>query len=287
MTIYIGILYNQSQPATHLLLFQLSGDKKMKKINNWYNNQLIPWLLPIIAIIIWQILGQYKIISSSILPTPLDVIEAAIQLTKSGKLQEHVWISTQRALIGFFIGGIIGFILGLLNGTVKFFEKTTDTTMQMIRTIPHLALIPLVILWFGIGESAKIFLVALGVMFPVYINTFSGIQNVDRKLIEMGSVYGLSKWKLFVNIILPGALPSILVGIRYALGVMWMSLIVAETIGADSGIGFMATSAREFMQMDIVVLTIVLYAILGKLSDVIAKLFEHRFLKWSPVYRKK
>lgn len=287
MTIYIGILYNQSQPATHLLLFQLSGDKKMKKINNWYNNQLIPWLLPIIAIIIWQILGQYKIISSSILPTPFDVIEAAIQLTKSGKLQEHVWISTQRALIGFFIGGIIGFILGLLNGTVKFFEKTTDTTMQMIRTIPHLALIPLVILWFGIGESAKIFLVALGVMFPVYINTFSGIQNVDRRLIEMGSVYGLSKWKLFVNIILPGALPSILVGIRYALGVMWMSLIVAETIGADSGIGFMATSAREFMQMDIVVLTIVLYAILGKLSDVIAKLFEHRFLKWSPVYRKK
>ncbi len=159
--------------------------------------------------------------------------------------------------------------------------------MQMIRTIPHLALIPLVILWFGIGESAKIFLVALGVMFPVYINTFSGIQNVDRKLIEMGTVYGLSKWKLFVNIILPGALSSILVGIRYALGVMWMSLIVAETIGADSGIGFMATSAREFMQMDIVVLTIVLYAILGKLSDVIAKMFEIRFLQWNPVFRKK
>lgn len=259
----------------------------MKKINKWYKNQLIPWLLPIVTIVLWQILGQSEIISSSILPTPLNVVDAAIQLTSSGKLQEHVLISTQRALIGFFIGGIIGFILGLLNGTVKFFEITTDTTMQMIRTIPHLALIPLVILWFGIGESAKIFLVALGVMFPVYINTFSGIQNVDRKLIEMGTVYGLSKWKLFVNIILPGALSSILVGIRYALGVMWMSLIVAETIGADSGIGFMATSAREFMQMDIVVLTIVLYSILGKLSDVIAKLFERRFLQWNPVYRKK
>lgn len=259
----------------------------MKTIKKWYKNQLVPWLLPILAIVLWQILGQSGIISSSILPTPLKVVEAAIKLTSSGKLQEHVLISTQRALIGFFIGGIVGFILGLLNGTVTFFERTTDTTMQMIRTIPHLALIPLVILWFGIGESAKIFLVALGVMFPVYINTFSGIQNVDRKLIEMGNVYGLSKWKLFANIILPGALPSILVGIRYALGVMWMSLIVAETIGADSGIGFMATSAREFMQMDIVVLTIVLYAILGKLSDVIAKLFEHRFLIWNPVYRKK
>ncbi|WP_274365616.1 ABC transporter permease subunit [Paenibacillus thermotolerans] len=259
----------------------------MKTTNKRVGEQFIPWIFPFIAIVLWQILGQSGIISSSILPTPLKVVDAAIQLTKSGKLQEHVLISTQRALIGFFIGGVIGFVLGLLNGTIKFFERTTDTTMQMIRTIPHLALIPLVILWFGIGESAKIFLVALGVMFPVYINTFSGIQNVDRKLIEMGTVYGLSKWKLFVNIILPGALSSILVGIRYALGVMWMSLIVAETIGADSGIGFMATSAREFMQMDIVVLTIVLYAILGKLSDVIAKMFEIRFLQWNPVFRKK
>ncbi len=259
----------------------------MKTLSEWYKYQLVPWLLPIITIALWQILGQFGIISSSILPTPWKIIETAIQLTSSGKLQEHVWISTQRALIGFFIGGILGFILGLLNGTIRFFERTTDTTMQMIRTIPHLALIPLVILWFGIGESAKVFLVALGVMFPIYINTFSGIQNVDRKLIEMGTVYGMSKWKLFVNIILPGAMSSILVGIRYALGVMWMSLIVAETIGADSGIGYMATSAREFMQMDIVVLTIVLYAILGKLSDVIAKLFERRFLKWNPVYRRK
>lgn len=256
-------------------------------MRKWYKNQLVPWLFPVLMIVLWQILGQSNVISSSILPTPLEVLDAAVELTISGKLQDHVLISTQRALIGFLIGGIIGFILGLLNGTIKIFERTVDTTIQMIRTIPHLALIPLVILWFGIGESAKIFLVALGVMFPVYINTFSGIQNVDRKLIEMGKVYGLSNWELFANIILPGALSSILVGIRYALGVMWMSLIVAETIGTDSGIGFLATNAREFMQMDIVVLTIVLYAILGKLSDVIAKMFEQRFLKWNPVYRRK
>lgn len=252
----------------------------------WYNNRFVPWILPVVMIILWQLLVQYKIVTTTLLPSPLEVVEAAVQLSKSGELQEHVYISTQRALIGFAIGGIIGFILGLVNGTVVFFERTVDTTIQMIRTIPHLALIPLVILWFGIGESAKIFLVALGVMFPIYINTYNGIKNVDRKLIEMGSVYGLSRNKLFTNIILPGALPSILVGIRYALGVMWVSLIVAETIGADSGIGFMATSAREFMQMDIIVLTIVLYAILGKLSDLIAKLFEHRLLKWHPAFHK-
>jgi sulfonate transport system permease protein len=258
----------------------------VNKKNRWYNNQAVPWVLPVVVIILWQVLGQYKIIASSILPTPLEVIDASIRLWESGELQQHILISTQRALTGFIIGGLIGFILGLLNGTVLFFEKTTDTTVQMIRTIPHLALIPLVILWFGIGESAKVFLVALGVMFPIYINTFNGIKNVDRKLIEMGSIYGLTKWKLFSNIILPGALASILVGVRYALGVMWTSLIVAETIGTDAGIGYLATNAREFMQMDIVVLTIVVYAILGKLSDVIAKLFEHQLLKWNPAYRK-
>ncbi len=261
--------------------------EKVKRNSKWYNNQFFPWVLPIVLVVIWQVFGQYKIIASSILPTPLEVIQAAIRLFKSGELQEHVFISTQRALLGFLIGGIVGFILGLLNGTILFFEKTVDTTIQMVRTIPHLALIPLVILWFGIDESAKIFLVALGVMFPIYINTFNGIKNVDHKLIEMGSVYGLSRWKLFTNIILPGSLPSILVGIRYALGVTWISLIVAETIGANSGIGFLATTAREFMQMDIVVLTIVLYAILGKLSDFVAKLFENRLLKWNPSYNKK
>ncbi|MFC4022270.1 ABC transporter permease subunit [Oceanobacillus longus] len=258
----------------------------MKRSAKWYNNQLFPWLLPIVFIVLWQLLGQYKILTSTLLPTPVEIAQAGIRLFKTGDLQEHVLISTQRALIGFFIGGAVGFALGLFNGTILFFERLTDTTIQMVRTIPHLALIPLVILWFGIDESAKIFLVAVGVMFPIYINTFNGIKNVDRKLIEMGTVYGLSKWKLFTNIILPGSLPSILVGIRYALGVMWMSLIVAETIGADSGIGFMATNAREFMQMDIVVLTIVLYAILGKLSDVIAKLFEKRLLKWNAAFNK-
>ncbi|MEK4299224.1 ABC transporter permease subunit [Oceanobacillus sp. FSL W8-0428] len=257
----------------------------MKK-NQWYNNQIFPWLLPIVIVILWQVLGQLNLIKSTMLPTPFEVVEAGIRLFQTGELQENVYISTKRAVIGFAIGGAIGFLLGLFNGTILFFEKLTDTSIQMIRTIPHLALIPLVILWFGIGESAKIFLVAAGVMFPIYINTFSGIKNVDRKLIEMGKVYGMSKWQLFTNIILPGAMPNILVGIRYALGVTWISLIVAETIGAEGGIGYMATTAREFMQMDVVVLTIVLYAILGKLSDFIAKLCEQRLLKWNPAYRK-
>lgn len=157
----------------------------------------------------------------------------------------------------------------------------------MIRNIPHLSLIPLVIVWFGIGEEAKLFLVSLGVFFPIYLNTFHGIRSVDHSLIEMGRVYGLSRFALYTNIILPGALPSILVGIRYALGIMWLTLIVAETVAADSGIGYMAMNAREFMQMDVIVLSILLYALLGKLSDSIAKLLEKRWLRWNPSLSRK
>ncbi|KAG1715897.1 hypothetical protein ID866_1259 [Astraeus odoratus] len=137
----------------------------------------------------------------------------------------------------------------------------------MLRNVPHLALIPLVILWFGIDESAKIFLVALGTLFPIYINTWHGIRNIDRGLVEMARSYGLSGFSLFVHVILPGALPSIMVGVRFALGLMWLTLIVAETISANSGIGYLAMNAREFLQTDVVVVAIILYALLGKLAD--------------------
>jgi sulfonate transport system permease protein len=155
----------------------------------------------------------------------------------------------------------------------------------MLRNIPHLAMIPLVILWFGIGDAARIFLVAIGVLFPIYINTFHGIRTVDRGLLEMGKVYGLKPWELFWQVILPGAMPSILVGVRFALGIMWLTLIVAETIASDSGIGYMAMNAREFMQTDVVVFSILLYALLGKLADAIARLLEAKLLQWHPSYQ--
>ncbi len=155
----------------------------------------------------------------------------------------------------------------------------------MVRNVPHLALIPLVIVWFGIGEEAKLFLVALGVFFPVYINTLHGIRSVDRQLIEMADVYGFTRAEMFWRVILPGALPSVLVGVRYALGIMWLTLIVAETISASSGLGYLAMQAREFMQLQIVVLAILIYALLGKLADAVARFLERRTLSWNPAYR--
>ncbi len=150
---------------------------------------------------------------------------------------------------------------------------------------PHLALIPLVILWFGIDEGAKLFLVALGVFFPIYINTLHGIHNVDPQLVEMGRSYGLTPRDLLIRVIFPGALPSILVGLRYPLGIMWLALIVAETIAAQSRIGYMAMQAREFLQTDVVVFSILLYAGLGKLADSTARFIEKTALAWHPAFQ--
>jgi sulfonate transport system permease protein len=242
---------------------------------------LAPWAIPFLLLVIWQILSMLKYIPDRILPAPTDVIKAGITLFKSGELMTHISISLGRALSGFLIGGIIGFLLGLFNGVFRISELLLDTSIQMLRNIPHLAMIPLVILWFGIDETSKIFLVSTGVLFPVYINTFHGIKSVDKGLIEMGRAYGLKGIRLFFKIIFPGALPSILVGVRFSLGVMWLTLIVAETISANSGVGYMAMNAREFLQMDVVVLSILLYALFGKLSDAIAKFLEARLMKWN------
>jgi sulfonate transport system permease protein len=249
-------------------------------------DELLPYLAPVAIIALWQFGCSAGWISSRIMPSPADVATAFWTTTVSGQLPEDVLVSAARAFAGLLVGGSIGFLLGIANGVSKLSEQLTDTTLQMLRTIPHLAMIPLVILWFGIGEESKLFLTSLGVLFPIYLNTYHGVRNVDRDLIEMGKVYGMSGWTLFRKVIFPGALPSIFVGLRYALGIMWLTLIVSESIAASSGIGHMANNAREFMMTDVVVLSLVIYAVLGKLADVIARALERQTLKWNPVYTK-
>ncbi|WP_047455287.1 aliphatic sulfonate ABC transporter permease SsuC [Rhizobium rhizogenes] len=247
--------------------------------------RFLPFLLPIVIIAIWQFGCSVGWISTRIMPSPAAVVLAFWQTTISGQLPHNILVSAGRAFAGLLVGGSIGFLLGIANGVSRLSEKLTDTTLQMLRTIPHLAMVPLVILWFGIGEESKLFLTALGVLFPIYLNTYHGVRNVDRGLIEMGRVYGMSNWTLFKKVIFPGALPSILVGLRFALGIMWLTLIVAESIAASSGIGYMANNAREFGMTDVVVLTLVIYAVLGKLADVVARALERRALRWNPAYQ--
>ncbi|RTE10231.1 ABC transporter permease subunit [Paenibacillus whitsoniae] len=246
-----------------------------------------PWIFPLLTVIAWHLLTTTGIIPSNVLPQPLKVLNVFIDMLKSGELLKHIGISARRAFSGLLLGGGLGFLFGLLNGFFRTAEKLSDSSIQMVRTIPHLSLIPLVIIWFGIEEPAKLVLVSLGVFFPIYLNTFHGIRSIDPGLIEMGKVYGLSRLSLYVYIILPGALPSILVGVRYALGIMWLTLIVAETVAAKSGLGYMAMNAREFFQMDVIVLSILIYALLGKLSDTAAKLLERWGLQWHPNYTKR
>jgi sulfonate transport system permease protein len=252
----------------------------LAKLAELYDRNLVPWVLPLIILILWQVLVQNGVIPVRILPEPISIVEAAIRLTASGKLLADVLISSQRAFAGLLIGGGIGFALGLFNGMSTRGERYFDTTVQMIRTVPNLALVPLVILWFGIGDPARLFLIALGVFFPIYINTFHGVRQVDPHLIEMGRVYGLSTRQLFWEVIFPGAMPAILLGLRIALGVMWLTLIVAETVAVDSGIGYMAQSAREFIRTDVMIFAVILYALLGKLADSTARWLERRFLRW-------
>lgn len=249
--------------------------------------RLVPWLVPGGLIVFWQIASSLGWLSTRVLPAPVDVVKAAWSLAVSGELWTHVKVSAGRALAGLAIGGGTGLVLGLLTGSVKFFETLLDSTIQMVRNIPALALIPLVILWFGIDESAKLFLISVSVFFPIYLNTFHGIRNVDPQLIEMGRTYGLSRWQLYREVILPGALSSILVGLRFSLGLMWVILIVAETISAQAGIGYLTMNAREFLQTDIVLVGILLYALLGKLADLFARGLEQWWLRWHPGYQKK
>lgn len=250
-----------------------------------WQRRALPWALPALTLLLWELASRSGLLSTRVLPEPWSVLTAFWRLLASGELWHHVVVSTGRALAGLAIGGGLGLALGLLTGSLRIAETLLDTTLQMVRNIPALALIPLVILWFGIDESAKLFLVAVGVFFPIYLNTFHGIRSVDKGLIEMARSYGLSGWALYRHVVLPGALPSVLVGLRFSLGLMWVLLIVAETISAQAGIGYLTMNAREFLQTDVVLVGILLYALLGKLADVLSRALERWWLRWHPGYQ--
>lgn len=246
-------------------------------------SRILPFILPLVLLALWQTLTAKGTIAPQVLPAPAMVWKAALHLAHT-ELWADITVSAKRAFTGFAIGAGIGLLLGMINGLAKPSEELLDSTIHMARTIPHLALIPLVILWFGIGEETKILLVALGVFFPMYLNTFHGMRAVDPGLVETGKVYGLRGFRLFRQVILPAAVPNILIGLRFALGVMWLTLIVAETVAADSGIGYITTNAREYMQTDVMLVGILIYALLGKGADLTARALEYFLLPWHPTY---
>ncbi|MDR2127857.1 MAG: ABC transporter permease subunit [Burkholderiaceae bacterium] len=248
--------------------------------------QIISWIAPVALLLIWELLSRVGYIRAQILPAPSVVALTGWKLLQDGTLLTHLGYSLARACVGFVIGGTIGFVLGVAVGFSRLAEAILDRSVQMIRAIPFLALLPLVIIWFGVDEAGKVFLVALAVLFPIYINTVLGIRQVDPKLLELGRVTGLGHRDLIRRIILPGAMPSILTGVRYALAVSWLALVIAETLATTKGIGFLAMDAREFLQTNVIVLTILIYAAIGVLADSIARWLEQRLLTWHPNYDK-
>lgn len=246
---------------------------------------LVGALLPVTLLVVWQLLGSLGLLSTLLFPPPLKIGGALMKLASSGELAEHLQVSLLRALAGFALGGGAGLIVGTLVGLFRKTEKALDPTVQMIRMVPHLAIAPLFVLWFGIGELSKVLLIATGAFFPLYINTFLGIRNLDNKLFEVARVLGFSRGKQIVKLVLPAALPNILLGVRISLGVSWLGLVVAEIMGSTSGIGYLMSEARQFSKTPIVFVGILVFAAVGKLTDSLVRWLERLSLQWRDHYQ--
>ncbi|WP_151082112.1 ABC transporter permease [Nocardioides cynanchi] len=238
------------------------------------------WVSPVLIVAVWQLLSSSGVLSERTIASPNQIAHTAAGLVRDGTLGSATLVSVQRVLVGFSIGATIGVLLAVVAGLSRIGEDAVDPPMQMLRMLPHFGLIPLFILWMGIGEQPKVALIALGATFPLYLNTLAGIHGIDRKTSEAAQAMGLSWSQRIRHVVLPGALPQTLVGLRQSLGIAWLSLIVAETISADSGLGYMINQAREFQQTDVIVVGLVVYSLLGLATDAAVRYLERRALAW-------
>lgn len=239
---------------------------------------------PLLLLALWQLASMTGVLPAEVLAAPSTVIGSAATLVETGELQAAIVVSLQRVLAGLAIGGGIGVLLAVTAGLTRLGEDLVDAPMQMLRTVPNVALIPLLIIWLGIGEAPKIALIALATAFPLYINVYAGIRGVDQTLVEAARTLGMGRAALVRHVILPGALPNALVGFRYALGVAWLALVFGEQINATAGIGYLMATAREFFQTEVIVVCLVVYALLGLAVDFIVRLLERSLLAWRPSF---
>ncbi|MFI7032153.1 ABC transporter permease [Microbispora rosea] len=238
------------------------------------------WVSPLVVVLLWQLASVLGLLPARLLAAPSQIAVTALDLVGSGTLPTAIAVSLERVLLGFAAGAVAGVGLALVAGLSRSGENAVDPLMQMLRALPFFGLIPLFILWFGIGETPKVLLVALAVSFPLYLNTFAGIRGVDGKLAEVARTLRLGRTALVRHIVLPGALPQTLVGLRQSLGVAWLALIVAEQVNADAGLGYMINDAREFLRTDVIVVGLLVYSALGLLTDALVRLLERRALVW-------
>lgn len=239
--------------------------------------------LPLLGLCVWQAACMAHLFSATTMPSPASVVGSFWQLIITNQLLPNLLVSLARVLCGLSCGVVLGTVLALGAALSRAGEDAIDPTLQMLRTLPHLALIPILILWFGIGETPKIIIIALGSLFPIYLNLFAAVRGADRKLVEAVSILGLSQVETIWHVILPSALPGFLVGLRQAFGIAWISLVVAEQINANAGIGFLIMNAREFLQTNVIFDGLIIYALLGLGTDQAVRALERKLLVWRPV----
>jgi len=242
-------------------------------------------LLPLLIVALWQFASGGGLVNPQLFPAPSTILLEFYRMILSGELYHHLEISVLRALLGFLLGGSLGLLLGLAVGMFSRVEEVVDPTVQMIRTVPLLAITPLFILWFGFGEVSKILLIAMGSFFPLYVNTFLGVRNVDSKLFDVARVLEFGRVIQMLRLVLPAAMPNVLLGLRLSISVAWLVLVVAELMGADRGVGYLIQDARSFMRTEVVFIGIILFAAVGKLTDSLVRILERRLLKWQDSYK--
>ena len=261
------------------------GTRRGKPAARRCNRTWFRVISPLVVLAGWQLVSMSGLISQQKLPPPSTVFHTAVTLITTsnaayGTLQGAMLVSLERVAIGFAVGGAAGLVLGVVSGLSRLGENSVDPLMQMLRTLPLFGLIPVFIVWFGIGQLPKILLIALGAAIPLYLNTFSGIRNVDAKLAEAGQSLGLRRAETIRHIILPGALPQILVGLRQSLGIAWLALVVAEQINANAGLGYIINQGQAFLNNSVIFVALLVYCVLGLLTDALVRLLERRALAW-------
>ncbi|MER7040268.1 ABC transporter permease [Streptomyces microflavus] len=253
---------------------------RLRSVPRWLRRTVGPLLL----LALWQVFSATGVLHPDVLASPGTIARAGADLIADGTLPAAMGVSLQRVAVGLVLGGVVGTALALVSGLSRLGEDLVNATVQMLRTVPWVGLIPLFIIWLGIGEAPKVALIALGVAFHLYLNVYAGIRGVDTQLIEAGESLGLNRWGLVRHVVLPGALPGAMTGLRYSLATAWLALVFGESINADAGIGFLMNQAREFFRTDVIVVCLVVYAFLGLTADVIVRTLERLLLQWRPTF---
>lgn len=277
------LLYRPNDLKGMMMMDKKDGSKKITgtPLTTAIGSGIWYILLPLILIVVWEYISNYGNVKIYNMPAPEVILKDAAEKIHNGVLLKHIAVSFIRVLEGFLIALVCALVLGVLIGLSKVIERFTELVLQILKPIPPIAWIPLAILWFGIGESSKLYIIFYGAFFPILLNTIDGIHNIDKRFLELGRVYELSKLKLIQKVVLPGALPSILTGIRVGLGNAWVCVVAAEMIAATKGVGYMLSNGRSMSRADDVILAMLLIGIVGKLMDDVLKWISKRIMKWN------